>query len=417
MTLRRIAIGTLTLFLTVSAVADADPRLQDRVGTLATDVELDARGNLGGITVDRLGFIYVANFRDAVWRVSPEGEVRVLTRSLYGASGNAIDSRGRLYQANFLGNTITRIERTGEVETFAAGGLDGPVGIAIGPDDTLYVCNCRGNTLSRVSPAGDVEPFAKSELFACPNGITFDDQGTLYVTNFSSHDILSVSPDGEVGKFVTVLGGAGNAHIAFAKGFFYVTKIISNRLVKISADGDVQPLAGTGSPGHEDGPALEATFYRPNGIAVAPQENLLYVNTMTGAYSRPEPSKITLRIVQLVNLGDLLREPIDAGALDDAAALYRAYRADPVRGKENTSAEMIALGYRYLSDRNVAAAVEIFRLNAESYPDDATAHYQLGEAYRYAGRTQDAVAQYRKVLELEPEDPRATSRLAQLGRD
>ena len=47
----------------------------DQVGTLSLDQTLDAYGNLGGVTVDQLGFLYVANFRDAVWRISPEGEV------------------------------------------------------------------------------------------------------------------------------------------------------------------------------------------------------------------------------------------------------------------------------------------------------------------------------------------------------
>jgi hypothetical protein len=50
-----------------------------------------------------------------VWKISPEGRVETLTRSLYGSSGNAIDSRGDLFQANFQGHTIDRISRTGEV--------------------------------------------------------------------------------------------------------------------------------------------------------------------------------------------------------------------------------------------------------------------------------------------------------------
>ena len=44
----------------------ADDRFSDRVGTLELSQELDARGRLGGMTVDALGFLYVANFRDAV---------------------------------------------------------------------------------------------------------------------------------------------------------------------------------------------------------------------------------------------------------------------------------------------------------------------------------------------------------------
>ena len=124
MTTTRRAISLLLLSLLGAAANPAmgqttAAELNDRLGTLELDRELDARGNLGGMTIDRLGDLYVANFRDAVWRISPEGRVTELSRGLYGASGNAVDRRGDLYQANFFGNTISRIARTGEVTRFA----------------------------------------------------------------------------------------------------------------------------------------------------------------------------------------------------------------------------------------------------------------------------------------------------------
>ncbi|MGD2115516.1 MAG: tetratricopeptide repeat protein [Acidobacteriota bacterium] len=395
--------------------ADPDPFV-DRVGTLPLSRELDARGNLGGVTVDRLGFVYVSNFRDAVWRISPEGEVETLTRSLYGASGNAVDSRGDLVQANFLGDTITRIARTGEVRPFVTEGLEGPVGIAVDPeDDTLYVCNCRGNFLSRVTPDGRAERFAESERFACPNGIVFGPDGDLFVTNFNHHDILRVTPEGDVSVFATVPGGAGNAHLTFAKGFFYVTKIIANRVVKVSPDGEVFPVAGTGRPGHEDGPGPEATFYRPNGIAVSPSGDRLYVNTLVGEYSVPEPSTLTVRTIELATLTGVLEQALEAGGVEALAAAYERFSSHPVRGSEDTVAEMVALGYRFLSSRRIPEALTVFRLNAEAHPEAPAAQYNLGEAFRYTGRTERAIEQYERVLELDPGHEPAASRLRQLA--
>lgn len=419
MSVTRPAIAVLAALLPLAAALGAAPeqRLVDTVGTLELDRELDARGNLGGIAVDRLGFLYVANFRDAVWRIDPEGHVSEVSRSMYGASGMAFDRRGRLYQANFLGDTIVRIDRSGAHETFADEGLAGPVGIAIDDDGVLFVCNCRGNTISRIDPDGAVTTFAESDLFACPNGITFGGDDTLYVTNFNNHRILSIDPDGEVAEFATVPGGAGNAHLAYANGVFYVTKIVSNRVVKLTPDGSVLPVAGSGAPGHDDGPGPEATLFRPNGIAVAPGGRRLYVNTMRGAWSQPQPSVVTVRTIDLVTITSVIEDALEAGSLDDALAAYHAYRADPVRGQENTSAEVVALAYRFLSARDVPTAEALFRLNAESYPDDPTAQYQLGELFRYTGRAGDAVAQYRRALELDPEHRLAASRLAQLEGD
>lgn len=417
-TQRHQAALLLITMLTAAAGAGlaqgADAEFVDLVGTLELDRQLDARGNLGGITIDRLGYLYVANFRDAVWRISPEGEVTELTRSLYGASGNAIGRRGDLYQSNFFADTISRIARTGEVSLFAAEGLAGPAGLAFDSAGLLYVCNCTGNSLSRVTADGRVEPFAQSDLFACPNGIVAGDDDHLYVTNFNNHDILRVSMAGEVERFVTSPGGAGNTHIASAKGFLYVTKIIANRVVKISGEGVITPLAGTGQPGHDDGPALDATLFRPNGIAVSPQGDRLYFNTMVGEYNRPASSRMTVRTIDLVTLTGVLDSALESGGLDAAVAAFERYRADPVRGRENTAGEMIAYGYRFLSARKVPEAVRVFGLNADAYPKNAAAQFHLGEAYRYIGRTAEAIEQYRKVLTLDAAHALAASRLVQL---
>ncbi|MDX1501563.1 MAG: tetratricopeptide repeat protein [Thermoanaerobaculia bacterium] len=387
----------------------------DRVATLALSEPLPARGALGGVTVDALGFLYVANFHDRVWRISPEGEVETLARGFYGSSGNAIDSRGDLYQANFNGNTIDRVSRTGGVTRFADTGLSGPVGIAVDADDNLFVCNCSGNYLAKVTPTGEVSRFAKGERFSCPNGITFGPDGALYVTNYNHLDILRVTPEGEASVFTTVPGGAGNAHIAFSKGFFYVTKIIANLVVKVSPEGEVFPLAGTGQPGDDDGPADEATFYRPNGIALSPAGDRIYLNTVIGEHGQPKPSWIAVRVIEILTLTEVLEAALEEGGVEAMTAAYHDYRAHPVRGRENTVGEMISFGYRFLSSRQVPTALAIFTLNAEANPGAPPAHYHLGEAFRYTGQTDAAVEQYRKVLELAPDHPNARSRLEQLG--
>lgn len=413
-------IATTALLLAAIAAAQPSPsraedsEFADRVGTLVLDTELDSRGQLGGMAVDKLGFLYVANFRDAVWRISPEGHVETLTRSLYGSSGIAVDASGDLYQSNFFGNTITRIRRTGEVERFADSGLNGPVGIAIDSDGTLFVCNCSGNRLSRVTPDGAVEDFASSPLFACPNGIVLADDGNFYVTNFNHNDLLRVTPEAAVEMFANTGPAAGNAHLVQSKGFFYVTKLITNRLVKVSPQGTVTALAGTGQSGSEDGPALAATFNRPNAIAVSPTGDRLYVNTVIGQYQGNEPSSIGVRTIDLTNLRGVLESAYAGGGMDAAEAAYQRYRSDPLRSEENTVSDMVGWGYSFLSTGKAAEAIRIFRINATANPQDANSQYQLGEAFRYSGQTEEAIAQYRLVLEIDPAHANAASRLAQL---
>lgn len=48
----------------------------------------------------------------------------------------------------------------------------------------------------------------------------------------------------------------------------------NNRIRKVSPDGQVSLVAGTGAQGSQDGPALQATFFWPYGIAIDKEDNL-----------------------------------------------------------------------------------------------------------------------------------------------
>jgi len=407
-----VALLLLTVPSTGLADGSPDPRFVDRVGTLPLPIELDARGALGGMCVDALGFVYVANFRDKVWRIDPGGHVTLLTDALYGSSGNAVDARGRLYQASFNGGSIDRISRAGKVTPFVAEGLGGPVGIAIGDDDALYVCECTDNEVVRITPEAQVEPFATHPSFICPNGIVLADDGNFYVTSFSSYDLVRITPEGDAEVFVTMPGGAGNTHLTARGNYLYVTKLVGNRVMRVSlTTREVTRLAGTGARGHADGPALEATFHAPNGIVAAPTGNRLYLNTVVGERSGREPSTITVRTIDLVSLTDLFNEALEAEGLEAATAIYEAFVTDPVRGQENTETEAVALGYALLTARKIAAGLEVFRLNAHHHPGSALAQYHLGESFRYTGQPAEAVGAYERALAVDPDHALSRTRL------
>jgi streptogramin lyase len=387
----------------------------DTVTTVGLDLPLDGFGSLGGVTVDALGFVYVANFREGVWRISPDGEAHRLTDALYGSSGNAVDDRGRLYQANFNGNTISRILRTGEVEAFVTAGLSGPVGLTFGSDGSLYVCNCSGNSISVVDAEGTAKTLVESPLLNCPNGITTDESGTLYVVNFNSPDVVRITPDGTAELFTQVTGAGGNGHITFSGGVFYVTQFRGHSLWRITRDGEVSRLAGDGTREIRDGTVETARFSFPNGIAAAPGGRVLWVNDLDGTAGTGERTAIRLRRIRLVTLGDVVTDAI-AGASDPAAAAgsaYDAYRT--ARPDQETLTDAIQSGYRLLTNGQVAAGLVLFRRNAEDHPNVAAARFHLGEAYRLTGRPEEAVAQYRATLELDPEHAQARARLETLS--
>lgn len=61
-----------------------------------------------------------------------------------------------------------------------------------------------------------------------------------------------------------------------------------------------------------------------------------------------------------------------------------------------------------------ADAIEIFKLNVESYPASFNTYDSLGEAYRKAGRRELSLANYRKSLELHPQNANAARAIREL---
>jgi DNA-binding beta-propeller fold protein YncE len=169
---RALLFASALLFAAVCA------RAQTKIHALTEVIEGHA---VGGVTIDLVGNIYVANFGEIVWKITPEGKRHVFASGFYGASGKAIDHEGNLLQSNFYGDSITKIDRKGQATPFVTSGLNGPVGIAINKQTgDVYVANCRGNSIAMIATDGTVSSFAKSDLFSCPNGISFDREGNLY---------------------------------------------------------------------------------------------------------------------------------------------------------------------------------------------------------------------------------------------
>jgi hypothetical protein len=93
----------------------------------------------GGVAVDQSGNIYVGDFGatlsngngTTVTKILRDGSLSVFATGVAGASGNAFDSQGNLFQANIAGNRISKITPDGTVTIFATANIVNPVGVAI----------------------------------------------------------------------------------------------------------------------------------------------------------------------------------------------------------------------------------------------------------------------------------------------
>src|ERR1043165_2313402 len=105
--------------------------------------------SVGGVAIDAIGNLFVADFAESVFKVSPEGQLQPFAAGMYGTSGNAIDTDGNLLQSNYYGHSVVKLDRNGSVTATYTKGLKGPVGVAVAPhEDVAFIADCQSNTRS-----------------------------------------------------------------------------------------------------------------------------------------------------------------------------------------------------------------------------------------------------------------------------
>jgi tetratricopeptide (TPR) repeat protein len=79
-----------------------------------------------------------------------------------------------------------------------------------------------------------------------------------------------------------------------------------------------------------------------------------------------------------------------------------------------SESQLNVLGYRLLGVKKVREAIEIFKLNAETYPQSANVYDSLGEAYMISGDKELAIRNYKRAVELNPQNTNAIEMLKNL---
>lgn len=283
-----------------------------------------------GVACDGFGNIYIADRNNnKIRKVSAAGAVTTLAGSGNigatdgtGASatffepwGIACDGSGNVYVADTKNYKIRKITPAGVVTTIAGTGASGttngpalaaefafPTGIAVAPGGIIYVAEFMTHTIRKIESgnvatlagtsflSGDVDGTGALARFDHPHSLAIAKDGSILVSDVFNNKIKKVSASGNVNTF------AGNGIAGFANGvstssqFDFPLSIavdstggiyvgdVNNNIIRKIASGTVSTFAGTqGTSGYLDGPALQAQFNSPSGLAFNFSDNAIWI--------------------------------------------------------------------------------------------------------------------------------------------
>jgi CubicO group peptidase (beta-lactamase class C family) len=118
--------------------------------------------------------------------------------------------------------------------------------------------------------------------------------------------------------------------------------------------------------------------------------------------------------VPKIKIGEVIGKALATRNIEEAIAQYQKIKNSKSDQYNINKWELNNLGYELIRLGQIADAVEIFKLNVEAYPDYAGAYSGLGEAYRLNGNKELAIENFKKSLEIYPDNKMTKEKLKQL---
>src|SRR5262245_9531749 len=107
-------------------------------------------------------------------------------------------------------------------------------------------------------------------------------------------------------------------------------------------------------------------------------------------------------------------EHLIAGKFAEAIEAYKKIKREKPNDNAVEEGRLNYIGYFLLGQKNVAAAIAVFKANVELYPQSSNVYDSLGEAYLANGEKELAIANYKKSLELNPQNKNAVEALKKI---
>jgi len=126
-----------------------------------------------------------------------------------------------------------------------------------------------------------------------------------------------------------------------------------------------------------------------------------------------QPKQFNEHVLEFMNGAEFLHI-LNTQGISTAVELFNSKRELDPAWAPLSEVRMNTVGYRYLQAGKVQEAIELFKINVTAYPESANTYDSLGEAYMINGDKELAVQNYRKSLEINPENENAIEKLKKL---
>jgi len=112
----------------------------------------------------------------------------------------------------------------------------------------------------------------------------------------------------------------------------------------------------------------------------------------------------------------LLKKQMENGGLKAMLTKYKELKQNKGKKYFFFEREINNWGYTLLGENKMNAAIEVFKINTEMFPNSSNAFDSLAEAYMNSGNKELAIKNYEKSLELNPQNTNALEQLKKLGK-
>jgi len=206
----------------------------------------------------------------SVFKIAPNGEMRVLLSGLVNATGLALDAYGYLYVSSRHEGTVHRVSPEGAAAIYAEG-MGVATGLAFDADQNLYVGD-RSGTIFKIARDRQTFVFATLEPSVAAYHMAFGPDGGLFVTGptTSSYDAIHrIDPDGSTAIYYRGLGRPQGIAVDYAGNLYVAASLRGRRgIVRVTPDEKAElVLAGSGIIG---------LAFAPGGTAILATSNAVY---------------------------------------------------------------------------------------------------------------------------------------------